>query len=286
MRHLPFTALNSTVPTVHISTNMNFDFHLQGTPIKPSEATALLTATGLDPLQGLRIDLEKFLDMRKVNSKMLFDLSVKEGNQELASLAWRISMGRSDKTQKIASPRTLVRAAKPAYEEQVLSLEDIIDKLHRSDAYWAAGVALIVSRTTQEEWTTLRRIATEFVNDCWITQSLPNNSTAYRGFVLGDAGFLQPCELVKGVERKKTFHVSPMYISLREGMLFCQKHNLIEVLSDVSVGSSNPNRDRRAKDMRRVFYKIRASEKGVALAELWSDCESFAKLLFRKRIER
>lgn len=283
---MPFTPSNFTVLSVHMSTNMNFDFHLKGVPIKASEATALLSATGVDPMQGLRIDLEKVLDMRKINSKMLFDLSVSEGNQELASLAWRISVGRTETPEKAVQPRTPSRSVRPAYTDQTFSLEQVIDKIHQSDAYWAAGASLIISRTSLNEWTTLRRIATDFVNECWSDRSLPNKSTAYRGFMLSEDGCLTPRDLTKGVLRKDTFHVSPLYIGLREGLIFCQKQNLIEMRSAVSVGSENPNRSPRAKDMRRVFYKISASEKGAALASLWSDCDVFAKLLFEKRIER
>jgi len=282
---LPFTTSNPTLLCVHMFNDMNFDFHLKGVPIKASEATALLSATGMDPIQGLRIDLEKILDMRKINSKMLFDLSVSEGNQELASLAWRISMGRTEKFEAAPQRRAAPRQMRTPYTEQTFSLEQIIDKINRSDAYWAAGASLIISRTSLTDWTTLRRIATEFINECWDNRSLPNKSAAYRGFMLADDGSLRPRDLTKGVVRKETFHVSPLYIGLREGLIFCQKQNLIEMKSAVSIGSENPNTSPRAKDMRRVFYKIRASEKGAALADLWSDCDVFAKMLFEKRIE-
>jgi len=245
----------------------------------------LLTATGVDTSEGLRIDLEKFLDMRKINSRTLFDLSVQQGNRELANLAWRISMGKTAAPAKVSSPRRATFSRTFPYKEETVSLEDLIDKINRSGAYWAAGVAMIISDVHQEEWTTLRKIATGFVNECWEQRSLPNKSAAYRGFVLREDGKLQPYEYTKGVDRKETFHVSPMYIGLREGLVFCQKHNLVEVRSAVSVGSPDEKKNEKARDMRRVFYKLRASGRGLALRELWSDCDDFARLLFQKRIE-
>lgn len=281
---MPFIALNSTLLTVQTVTDMNFQFHLQGTPIETKEAAALLTATGVDTSEGLRIDLEKFLDMRKINSRTLFDLSVQQESRELANLAWRISVGKTDTPAKISSPRGASLSRPSAFKEDTLSLEDLIDKINRSDAYWAAGVAMIISDMHQEEWTTLRKIATAFVNECWEQRSLPNKSMAYRGFVLRDNGKLQPYEYAKGVNRKETFHVSPMYIGLREGLIFCQKHNLVEVRSAVSVGSQDDEKNAKAPEIRRMFYKLRASGRGLALRELWSDCDDFAKLLFQKRL--
>ena len=128
--------------------NMPFQFLLGNTPIKQAEAAALLAATG-DYGQGpIQIELTDIFDLRKLDSQRLFELSVKEQNQELASLAWKISIQKSADGKNVLSKKRSTSGTRNGAHSKMVkedaTIWELIEKLNSHSSYWSAGAALLL----------------------------------------------------------------------------------------------------------------------------------------------
>ncbi len=261
--------------------NMSFQFLLESTPIKQTEAAALLAATGDYGDGPIAIELSKLFDLRKLDSKKLFELSVQKENPELASLAWKISVQKPNKT--ISRVSTTGRAGAHLKMVESPTKENLIERLNSYSGYWSAGAALILAKSSKGEWATLKEIATEYVNNLWQETEAPESCVAFRGFERDNRkDYWVPVDTKAGVERKLSFHVSPVYIGLREGLLWCRNHDLIEQQRGISVGSSKPNVQAKAEHMQRVFYQVRATEKGCEMIRAWGDVDDYIDRIFMR----
>lgn len=265
---------------------MTFQFLLQSTPIEHSEAVALMQAAQNKESGPFEIDLAKVINISKIDSKKLFDMAVKHENPNLATLAFKMSVRHKDAPKAPTAVLTPTRA--PRNQEVVVgaSIEDLIATLHDSNNYRAVGAALLIASTQRNDWTTLKDIATNYVNKVWRESDISEKSVLFRGFKSIDEGLgpmWHPLELQPGVERKKTFHVSPIYIGLREGLLWCRKNDLIEQKSGISVGTMRANASSNANSMQRVYYKIRATERGERMKSIWGDVDNYIYNFFKAR---
>lgn len=265
--------------------DMTFQFLLQSTPIEHSEAVALMKAAQNKESGPFEIDLEKVINISKIDSKKLFDMAVKHENPDLATLAFKMSVRHKD-APKAAAVSTAVRTPRVPEMAVGATIEDLIAKLHDSNNYWATGAALLVASTQRNDWTTLKDVAVNYVNKVWRESDISEKSVLFRGFRSEDSGLgpmWQPLELQPGVERKMTFHVSPIYIGLREGLLWCRKNDLVEQKSGISVGTVRANASSSANSMQRVYYKIKATEKGEKMKALWGDVDNYIYNFFKSR---
>jgi hypothetical protein len=274
-------------PQTHLpSLEVNFQFNYKGTPLNSTEAAALLTLShGNDPVA---VDINKLVDGRRLNSKALFDMAVKQAKPELASLAWKISVHKegTTETHRQIVPRTFARASSIQASADAPQAEEIIDKILHSQSNWAAGAALLISNLDKTEWTTLRHLATEFVNHCADFSLLPETSSAFKGFKRTEDNLYVPRDISKETPRRESFHVGSLYIGLRDGLIFCQKNGLTQVESDVATGYSTGEESRQLIPgaLSRVYYKVRLSEKGAALQETWSDAEDHTIAIFASKL--
>jgi hypothetical protein len=264
---------------------MNFQFLLQGTPIKEAEAAALLEATKGSTGEMYPIDLEKVIDMKVIDSKKLFALAIEKQIPDLASLAVRVSVAQSEKSvaPKAHGRMSRLKSRSPkkmAYMPDERP-ESIIESLHQSSSYWAVGAATILLETGNKEWSTLREIAVNTVRTLDLSTKMPKNSVMYKGFSLQNGEWV-PVDSNKGVKRKDTFHVCPMYIGLREGLIWCVKKGLVEQKSMLSVSPENENSNRGT--MSRIFYKIRATEKADKVVSMWGDLPNYIESFYRIRL--
>ena len=86
---------------------MDIQFSLHGSPLLYSEAEALIqTSTRIK--KPLKIDITDYVNVDELNSSKLFDLAVKTKNQELASLAFKISVSKDKTTTKQENKNTVV----------------------------------------------------------------------------------------------------------------------------------------------------------------------------------
>lgn len=269
---------------------MTFQFLLQSTPIEHSEAVALMEVAQPNRAKPFEIDLEKVINFSSIDSKQLFEMAVKHENPNLASLAFKMSVRHKDlttTTPTVARPQRTTKAKETIAKATV---DELIAKLHDSHGYWATGAALLIASTRQSEWTTLKDVAVKYVNHAWTETDMPIKSVVFKGFkptgrdANGDWDSFEPLELQPGVERKDTFHVSPIYIGLREGLGWCRRNNLIEQKSGISVGPVRSNASERSEKMQRVYYKIRATEKGERMKAMWADVDDYIFNFFKSRL--
>jgi hypothetical protein len=264
--------------------NMPFQFLLGNTPIKQTEAVALLAATGEYGQGPIEIELTKIFDLRKLDSQRLFELSVREQNQDLASLAWKISIQKSGEGQGNLSNRRSAPVVRNGAHAKVLkegaTTEELIEKLNAHSSYWSAGAALLL-RSCSSDWVTLREAATDYVNMLWRNTSVRETCLAFKGFERNlNVGEWEPVDTAGSADRKRTFHVSPVYIGMREGLIWCRNHGLVEQEKAVSVGSLRDDAHTKAEYMQRVYYKVRATEKGSSMVNSWGDIDDYIDRVF------
>lgn len=254
---------------------MNFQFALAGIPIEMAEAEALLKATRGDTANPV-IDISSLIDSENLDASKLFEMAVSKKQQDLASLAWKISMQQTKpiKATQMAAPTKLRLVEK---EESSVDLGEIIDHLNNSRSYATLGVAMLLKATSTKQWVTLRETATFFANELFKQRHVVPPSKFLRGFQVMDGGMsVGPVDMSSGLERRHTFHVSPMYIALREGLLYCKKHDLVEQKRMLSVGAPYAKAPKNNSDStRRIYYKISATSRGKQMVNLWADLDQY-----------
>jgi len=252
---------------------MTFQFLLNGTPLDAGEAATLIK-TVKNSRTAPTIELSKVFDTSKLDSKALFEMAVDKGSQELASLAWKISVGKPAKKMKAGRPA----AQKTVWEGP----EALIEELHKSRSYWAVGAAMILDYFSEiNDWSTLRKIAIFYINDIDASDKVPHDSVLYKGFTWSEElDMYDPLALRTGIDRKNTFYVSPMYLSLREGMNWCMKNGLVEQKSQVSYGSLDGTS---GPTMQRVYYNLRLTKRGQDVSQLWADSNEYILNFFTAR---
>jgi hypothetical protein len=268
--------------------DMTFQFLLDNTPIKQTEAEALLATTNGAMDGSVSIELTKLFDLGKLDSQRLFELSVKNQNQALASLAWKISVQNSAGTKTSAKRSPAKPAERTGAHTKMVSssssVDELIDKLHSHNSYWSGGAALLLAESSKGEWVTLREIATTYVNHVWQETEALDKCLAFRGFMLNsDTLAWEPQDQSPTVERRNSYHVSPLYIGLREGLLWCRNHGLMEQKHGLSVGSNRAGTSHKAAHMQRVYYRLRASEKGKEMVRAWGDIYDYVDNVFTNR---
>jgi len=212
---------------------MNFQFCLAGTPIEPHEAVALLEIAAPKGSSKPMIDISTIIDTKELNASKLFELAVSKQNQDLASLAWKISVQQKQPATFGAPKLKVVSSVKEP------TLEGIIEQLNGTNSYCALGTAMLLKATSFKQWVTLRETATYFAGEIVNKKLGFPTSKFLRGFEMVE-GKPTPIDLSSGIERKHTFHVSPMYIALREGLVYCKKHGLVEQKQMLSVAPRTP----------------------------------------------
>jgi len=256
---------------------MTFQFLFNGTPLEANEAAVLVKSINSGRIKPT-IELSDVFDMSSVDSKALFDMAVDKGSHELASLAWKISVAKPARKTHAKRPGRPV-AAPTVWEGP----EALIEELHKSQSYWSIGAAMLMNYFgASEDWSTLRKIGIHFVNTIGSTKGMPDNSVLYKGFTWNDESMaFEPLDYRAGIDRKQTFHVSPMYLALREGLGWCVRHGLVEQKSQISYGSKDQDQD--SATMRRVYYSVRLTKRGHDVIKLWADSYSFIESFFMKR---
>jgi hypothetical protein len=244
-------------------------YTLKGKDLTKDEATALVEATSTAPI---KIELSSVLNLRKADSAKLFKLSVEKKIPELANLAWKISVSeQGNVVEPSPSKPEVVAVQKP--------IDKLLDDLHQSNGLWAVGAAMILSATANGEWWTLRQVATYWVNNL----DVPVRSVLYQGFELQN-GAWEPVELRAGIDRRKTFHVAPVYIALRDALNRLLSNDLVVRTRNVSRGGHGGANNPAISAMSRVFYSVQINDRGKQIMDTWGDAEEFISSAFTKRL--
>lgn len=258
---------------------MNIQFSVAGTPLDSSEALALLNVAAKAGTNSNTIELTDLIDVSSLDANQLFQTAVATENSTLASLAWKISVGKwkqpttgSGANGNESKPAPKLSIVKPRGFEK--DLGSIIEHLNKSSSYSSLGAAIILQQAASVEWSTIRETAIKFVNTMWRAKPETRGCKMYRGFSLVN-GELTPIDFNSGVERKQTFHVSPAYIALREGLLFCTNNGLVQTKRAISIGNYMETKQRNTEQMRRIYYRFKATQRGQDLIEMWADMDRY-----------
>lgn len=246
-----------------------FTYTLKGKDLTKDEAVALAQATSTSPI---KIELSSLLNLRKADSAKLFRLSVEKKMPELANLAWKISVDNDS-----------IAPVKKEPTSDILTIQKPVDKLladlHQSTGLWTTGAAMILASASNGSWWTLRQIAVYWANNLDVS----SKSILFQGFELVD-GVWEPKDLRVGIPRRQTFHVSPVYIALRDALKWLLEKDLIKRTQSVSKGSYEGNVSPQVNAMSRVFYSVQLTERGKQMVELWGDVEEFIQNSFKNRV--
>jgi hypothetical protein len=252
---------------------MTIQFLLQDLPLDRNEVLALMEPHAGSKAKPIKVDLSEFILGSFTDSQKLFEMAVKNNNKGLVDIAWKIAMdAHKDPTAVIARPKKVLSKGKNLEKiNPSVKIEDLIEKLNSHQSNWATGAAMLLQSTSKGEWKTLKEIACDFVNK----NSFSPTSLNYKGFELNRYnGMYEPVELRPTIERKLTFHVSPLYIGLREGLIWCRTHGLVQQKNGISYGSTTSTGSSFNK-MQRVFYKVKATDRGEQLVKLWADINDY-----------
>ena len=256
---------------------MDIQFSLHGAPLLLSEAEALIQSSSIK--KPLEIDISNYFDVSDLDSSNLFELAVKTKNQDLASLAFKISVSKSKPSKSLQNQKkttnTIVNIIPYKNSDRKLksAVEDIIHDLNKSSSCAMIGAAMILKMVSRKEETTIRETAIWVVNTMWEKGSSVQHSKFFKGFEFM-GGKLEPIHLRHGIERRHTFHVSPIYIGLREGLSYCLQHGLVTSRKRLSTGAYK-DRPQGAEQMQRVYYSFKKTEKGEELLNLWADLDDY-----------
>lgn len=267
---------------------MDIQFSLHGAPLLLAEAEALIQ-NSRNVKKPLEIDISNYLDVTDLDSSNLFELAVKTKNQDLASLAFKISVSKNKLTKpeqdKKKPKNTIVNIIPYKNSERKLKskVEDIIFELNKSNSYPMIGAAMILKMVSMKEETTIRETAMWIANTMWEKNDTIQSSKFFKGFEFV-GGKLEPIHLRSGIARRHTFHVSPIYISLREGLTYCLEQGLVTSRKRLSTGSYKDGSPR-VDVMQRVYYSFKKTEKGRELINLWADLDDYIYNSFCSHLE-
>lgn len=270
--------------------DMSLKFGLAGAVLEPNEAMMLLAT--VDPSLGSSdiIPLDALIDVTRLNAQDLFDLSVKQKNQALASLAWKVSISKESapvSMRRNAAPEIIAHKKKKVTKYET-PIDTLLEQLNTNSSYAFTGAAMLLKalKDSEGDSITLRQAAVDVANQMWATygpEIKVRNSKFFKGFEYTD-GLLKPVVMSSGIDRKHTFHVSPMYIALREGLLYAQSHGLVDKVKLMSVGApyvDNPSTSKNST--RRMYYKIKLTERGKKLISMWGDLENYVQKVFQEQ---
>jgi len=254
----------------------NFQFTLYDQTISEKEVNSLFAMFASEPI---KIELTKLIKLSKLNTKQLFELAVSKKDENLAQLAWKLSVNPKAKTAKRYSSKKSSVPNKIAPEN--LTTDTVISTLCRSKSLWAAGTAALLWSVYQadvsaEQELTLRGISEMFVNKVWFDDLVPENSVIFKGFSYISATDKSWEADVTKTKKRTNYHTGPMYTGLRAGLLWAKHHGLVETREAISYGKLSGPTDSVVDKMQRKYYTIHPTLFGIDTMKIWDDCLELA----------
>lgn len=259
---------------------MHFQFTYHNTLLDNEEVSALLSASKPDSETPFTIDLKKCINLKVLDPMSLFQQSVKSKNPALATLAAKLAINEAP-PKTVRKPKSI---SKVLFSTPKENADTLIHNLVSSPSYKTVGAALLLLHGSSSEFKTLREVAVDFANEMYNSKTVFANSLLFKGFKLDKAtGKLVPQEYASNIKRKETFHVSPLYLSLRGGMLLCKAANIIVTKSAYSIGSYRNPVDEKSKHLQRKYYTYSVLPRGEEIRDQWSDMHDFVINYFAQR---
>jgi len=266
----------------------SFQFTLNEQPVTDKEALALLKASKFAEDEIPQIELTKVFNLKKLNTKDLFMQAVASQNQDLATLAWKISVATGE-LPETSKPKKYVR---PRVSHRInadqLNEDTVISAVCTNSAYWSVGVALLVYALNERfhPGVTLKEICIDYVNLAWHRFDMPEESILFKGFKQDDTNVGAVWTPVRSAKNttERTYPSSAIYICAREGMMWAKEHGLIDIETCISYGSEDGENNSRAAATQRKYYKLSSTEFGTKVFSKWGDSIELVNTYFLSRL--
>lgn len=262
---------------------MNVQFNLNGINLKQSEAETLLATTGTPSIQ---LDISKYLSKGQVSAEKLFDLSIQKQRPELAALAAKLAIQapvQQQQRQSKLKKRQQRKGIRRLHEIEASNAPAIecLDYLLTHKKLGSIGAAMIIETVGLGRPATLRNIAIMQVNKAW-NKGIVERSTIFKGFH-DDGRSLSPI-ISRAEKGDTTFHASPIYNALRDGLKYLVQNGLAEATAITTWGSDDKELTDNEKQLCRTVYEVKLSQKGTELFEIWGDIEKFVYSYWEERV--
>lgn len=270
-----------------LSQMTSFQFTLNEQPVTDKEALALLKASKFSEDEIPQIELTKVFNLKKLNTKDLFMQAVASQNQDLATLAWKISVATGDATE-LAKPKKYTRPkVSHKINAEELNEDTVIAVVCTNTAYWSVGVALLLYALNERfhPGVTLKEICIDYVNQAWHRFDLPEDSILFTGFQKEETNVGPVWAPIRssGKDTRNTYPASAVYMAAREGMVWAKEHGLIETETCVSYGSEDGDDSPRTAMTQRKYYKLSSTEFGARVFAKWGDSIELVNRYFESR---
>jgi hypothetical protein len=266
----------------------SFQFTLNEQPVTDKEAIALLKAANHGKESQPQIELTKVFNLKKLNTKDLFKQAVETHNQDLATLAWKISVSGGAAQELSDKPR--YRRAKVSHkiEPENLNEDTVISVVCTNTAYWSVGVALLMYALNERfhPGVTLKEICIDYVNQAWHKFDLPEESILFNGFQREETNMGPVWSPIRNTSDtpQSTYPTSAIYMCAREGMQWAKEHQLIDIETCISYGSEKGNDDERTAKTQRKYYKLSPTQFGTSVFNKWGDSIELVNRYFANRL--
>lgn len=250
-----------------------FNFTLQGVPISEKQAAALVTRVkGLDK-SDLSIELTKLFKINKINTKQLFKEAVETRDEDLANLAFTLSLDNPRRTSTSAQRKAISNVIAP----ELRNVQSVITTLGASKSSWAAGVCAtlwaLINTETEDGKFTVKDICESVINELYREEYINDSSPLYKGFVhKATTDWSYSPRLFAVVSKKEeafTYHEGSLYASIRQGVLWAKEHTLVNVEEGISYGRHGEQAEGPGARTQRKFYKISATKFGSEVSSEW-----------------
>lgn len=258
--------------------SMNVQFNLNGITLKQSEAETILS-TSEAPI--IDVDISKYLSKGSFSTKKLFDLSIEKERPELAALAAKLA---------IQSPKPH-QPKRKEFQKGIRKLHEVtasdssaiecLDYLLTNQKLSSIGAAMILETVGNGTPITLKNIAIIQVNRAW-NKGVSEESSIFKGFQDNGESLLPI--VAKAQKGLVTYHGSPIYNSLRDGLKYLVKNGMALAIAKTSWGSSDKELTGSQTLLRRTVYEVSLTDKGKELVKLWGDIPKFVLSYWENRL--
>jgi hypothetical protein len=255
----------------------NLQFTLYDQQLTEKEANALISLAKKESPEPIKIEISKIVKLKKLNIKQLFELSVTRKDENLAQLAWRLSVAPS--TAKFKNTTYRKNPIPHQIPQDQISTDTVVSKICNRKSNWAAGGAIILwaiyqSEVKPEDGLTLRTISELFLNRVWFDDLLQENSPVFKGFnYYPNTEKAWEAHINKSdSDNRENYYGSPLYSALRSGLLWVKHHGLVDTQEAVSVGRVDGLNDSNTEKMQRKYYTVHPTLFGIDTMKVWDDC--------------
>lgn len=250
---------------------MKVQFQLGEVALEKNEAHTIHEISGADEV--LTVDLFDHIDTSQINTDALFTMSIEKRDPALAALAAKLAITGVKFSKKRAYNKN---GAKTIAQVETVKTDpfDALGQILNSNTLRSVGAAMILNSLADGERRSLREIAEDVVNHMHDYGFLNTEESPgfFKGFYQKRKGWFA------NIDRQspnQTYHTSPMYTAMREGLSFLKSVGLVDLEEDMSFGALNKKLSGSQTHLRRRVYTVALNDAGVSLMDTWADSDAY-----------